>query len=573
MIRKIIVILLLIFTLGGCQTKPVIQGGLVSTGSTPYVISTEDLGHLQGLLDALKAGQSISLATPVVTFTPTFATTSTNTVTPVSTFTVTPTFTQTVTPTTVTSTPIPASNYYYVSLAGNDQNSGTFDSPWRTFSKATKSVQPGNTVYIRGGTYTEQLSPTVNGTASNYITFAGYPGEVTTLSVAGISVAGKNYIRLGNLNVTGSTTNCVSITNSTYIEVNGLNVSNCNTRGIYVSGGNQITISNNKVNHITLSSGIAVWNSTNILVDGNTITNAHWYHECQGAYDEALTISVVDHFVVSNNTLDNTEANPTGFCNTYSDKLGIDVKESSQNGLVFKNKINHMTAAGLYVDGWLAGSSGTPTLNHIDLYQNTLNETGGILVGDEQSVGVVEYINIYNNLVLDSYFSGIQVTGAWGDGLRKNIKIYNNTVYGADIVGGNGGAGIYVTTAHLASNNTDKPIIIKDNISMFYFLNVGSAGTVGQIRAGNSTMSNLITADHNIVYAVQICSQSFPNCIEVGQRISSTPSSLFIDPTNFDLHLKVGSPAISNGDLFNNLIVDFDGLPKGLNIGAYSFHN
>ena len=55
-------------------------------------------------------------------------------------------------------------------------------------------------------------------------------------------------------------------------------------------------------------------------------------------------------------------------------------------------------------------------------------------------------VNIYNNLLINTSFSGIQVRRAYGDGLRKNINIYNNTIYGALPEGGNGGAGIYVTT-------------------------------------------------------------------------------------------------------------------------------
>jgi hypothetical protein len=296
------------------------------------------------------------------------------------------------------------------------------------------------------------------------------------------------------------------------------------------------------------------------------ITNAHYYHECQGAYDEALTISTVNHFEVMNNTLDNTEANPAGFCSN-AEKLGIDVKESSQNGLVHNNSVSHMTASGIYLDGWHAGANGTPTLNHVDIYQNRVSEGGGITVGCEQPDGVVEYINVYNNIVLDASFSGIQVRGAYGDGLRKNITIYNNTIYGALPAGGNGGAGIYVTTTHLASNNGDAPVIIRNNISMFYFLSSGG-GSVGQIRAESAAIASMITADHNLIYGPQICSTDYPACVEVGSRVSASAASVFISQSTVDLHLKSGSPAISIGLPISAVPVDFDGQLRPLGTGA-----
>jgi hypothetical protein len=160
--------------------------------------------------------------------------------------------------------------------------------------------------------------------------------------------------------------------------------------------------------------------------------------------------------------------------------------------------------------------------------------------------------------------------------LRKNINIHHNTIYGALPAGGNGGAGIYITTSNLGSNNGDAPVIIRNNISMFYFLSTGG-GWLGQIVAANSTIAAKITADHNLVYGPQQCSSQYPNCVEVGSRITASPASVFVNPTAFDLHLKIGSPAIDKGTVISFIINDFDGInrPQPLNylydIGAYEF--
>jgi hypothetical protein len=44
-------------------------------------------------------------------------------------------------------------NNYYVALDGNDNNAGTKSQPFATIQKAQTVVQPGDTVYLRGGTY------------------------------------------------------------------------------------------------------------------------------------------------------------------------------------------------------------------------------------------------------------------------------------------------------------------------------------------------------------------------------------------------------------------------------------
>ncbi len=80
---------------------------------------------------------------------------------------------------------------YFVSPSGSATGAGTFADPW-TLKQAclggypTNSIQPGDTVWVRGGTYTAPLTPMssygqfscqLNGTAGNFITFRPYPGE------------------------------------------------------------------------------------------------------------------------------------------------------------------------------------------------------------------------------------------------------------------------------------------------------------------------------------------------------------------------------------------------------------
>lgn len=75
---------------------------------------------------------------------------------------------------------------YFVSTTGSTTGAGTLGSPW-TLATAFAggypggTIHPGDTVWIRGGTYTGQFVAMLAGTPENYITFRAYPGERVTI--------------------------------------------------------------------------------------------------------------------------------------------------------------------------------------------------------------------------------------------------------------------------------------------------------------------------------------------------------------------------------------------------------
>ncbi|MAO15877.1 hypothetical protein J0656_02270 [Muricauda ruestringensis] len=83
-----------------------------------------------------------------------------------------------------------AQKTYYVSLSGDDDNSGLSQSkPWRTIPYAASSkspVKPGDTVFIKAGDYSnENVVFERNGRANKQITFEGYssiPGDAPKLN-------------------------------------------------------------------------------------------------------------------------------------------------------------------------------------------------------------------------------------------------------------------------------------------------------------------------------------------------------------------------------------------------------
>ena len=67
----------------------------------------------------------------------------------------------------------------YVSPFGSDADTGTFDHPWRTVRRGLTSVTAGDTLYLRGGIYVENVTGMTirKGTLDQPITVERYPGE------------------------------------------------------------------------------------------------------------------------------------------------------------------------------------------------------------------------------------------------------------------------------------------------------------------------------------------------------------------------------------------------------------
>lgn len=65
----------------------------------------------------------------------------------------------------------------YVATNGNDSNSGTIGSPFKTFGKAISVMSAGDVCIIRGGIYEEKLLVNKSGTVGNYLTFKAASGE------------------------------------------------------------------------------------------------------------------------------------------------------------------------------------------------------------------------------------------------------------------------------------------------------------------------------------------------------------------------------------------------------------
>ena len=77
---------------------------------------------------------------------------------------------------------------YFVSTNGSDANAGSIDQPFASLQHAHDLAQPGDTIYLRGGTYLVDtvIALSSSGTAGKPITVSSFQGEKVVLDGAGI---------------------------------------------------------------------------------------------------------------------------------------------------------------------------------------------------------------------------------------------------------------------------------------------------------------------------------------------------------------------------------------------------
>ena len=133
------------------------------------------------------------------------------------------------------------SSVYYIAPEGSDSNPGTFAEPLASLQKAQEYVAPGDTVYIRGGTYvvTEADISRVyqglfacitfidkSGTSGARINYWAYPGETPVFDLSAVKPANErvvgiyvtaNYIHFRGFEITG-----VQVTITTHTESYGI---------------------------------------------------------------------------------------------------------------------------------------------------------------------------------------------------------------------------------------------------------------------------------------------------------------------------------------------------------------
>ena len=406
----------------------------------------------------------------------------------------------------------------------SNANPGAEALPWLTIQHAADTVAAGDTVFVKAGTYPEQVTVTRSGAPGQEIVFAAAPGH--TVTVDGASLTLNEWEGLFQL------------TGASYVRVSGFHVTKTGPRptnvGIQVDPGDHVTIEGNHTSY-TASSGILIWSGSDILLDGNEVEQPMTLGA--DSRNECITVGRTTRFEVRNNHVhDNPNGRGEGIC----------IKDGSTYGSAHHNWVHDVPNVGIYIDAW------TEHTHDIDVYSNTVHDVAGngIVVASEQG-GLLEHIRVFNNVSTHNRFVGINVSDCCiASHPMDDIQIVNNSLYGnglTDWGGGIGNANPQATGIRIRNN------ALAGNLSFeITFESVDPAGS---------------TLDHNLIdgwhgYPGELCGT---DC-QVGDP-------LWVDPAAGDLHLQQASPAVDHGSAVAAPARDLDGVARpqgaGFDIGAF----
>jgi len=403
---------------------------------------------------------------------------------------------------------------YYVAPNGSDSNAGTISSPFYSLNKVISVIQPGQTAYFRGGTYsytTQQNIMDITGSEGNLIKIWAYPGEKPIFQRA------------------GSAANGISMKNAHYIHIKGITMRNYNgsnlSSGIYAHWGGGV--GNGSDNNIFEACDFYN-NGLGALFDGS---NQQWincdFHENYGqsgaaSYGDADGIEIYPSY---NGSTSGTST-LTACRSWHNGDDGFDCSDNDENVIFlncwsYKNgfRADHTTKAG-DGNGFKLGWSNTTTTSFIRTVTNCVSS--------------------YN-----------YAHGFTDNTIRGKIKIYNCTAHGNGNLNSSiySGFGIDFTIGGI--NNAHD---IKNNLFYSNKYN-GSANGLNSDRA--NVLSNAVLSTNS--WNIRTANSSDFVSLDSSQLRSSRQSDGSLPVINY-LHL-------TSGSAFKNAASDQG---YGTDIGAFS---
>jgi hypothetical protein len=414
---------------------------------------------------------------------------------------------------------------FFVATTGNDSNAGSTSAPFRTIGKALATVQAGDTILVRDGTYQELLTTQRAGTASQRITLqAEHDGGATVTRAGRLLNVQHPYYTIDGLVFDGQfgAEDLVTVSSS----ANNLIIRDSEVRrgsrdGIDMSAAQNVLIENSKIHDLIWfdagarldAHGVVIAGAKNLTIRGTEIyyVSGDAFQSQYGGWDNVL----IENSDFWNGPLPQAVAGAPAGSNP-----GENAIDTKQDGTV---PAGHITMKNSKFHGWksdfIANSAALNLKQNIVAVANgnTLydNEIALRLRGPGSSPGAtVRAMNnvIYNNVAAVRYEDQI-----------ADLHIWNNTF----------GSG---------------------NSTMFV-----SAGGVG---SGFQVLNNLFLAG------------SKPSEAADSSNRAVTAAS-FQNAANHDYHLVTTSPAVDTGTALAGVTTDRDGNARpfgtAYDVGAYEY--
>lgn len=331
---------------------------------------------------------------------------------------------------------------YYVAEDGDDAAKGSLRRPFRTITRALQQAGAGDTVFVRGGTYREQVAFPASGRADARIVLMACRGERVVISGEGLDVEGR--------------TDMLLIRGRSHITVEGFEITGLQTseagreaNGIVVEAGStDITLRGNHIHSIRNTAPRHTYPSAHaILVIGNTeqavgriavVDNR--IHDCVTGTSEAVTVNGhVDGFRIENNEIFRCSNIAIDAAGGYAANRKPELNYA-RNGVIRCNTIYDIDNE----LGQLKGNCGAIAI-YADGARDIVIERNRIHRCD-RGIGIVSETDAYptvgcivrNNIVTACRRTGIYMGGYldYTGGGTERCAIVNNTLAGNNLVRG-----------------------------------------------------------------------------------------------------------------------------------------
>ena len=335
--------------------------------------------------------------------------------------------------------------YYINSTYGNDSDSGTINEPWQTLAKANTTLQAGDTVYIRGGVYTqEQINPANSGTSGNPITYQNYSSEEVIVSGGHwgfplLDISGNSYVKVIGMKFRWPRYRWGTIVNSDHIYI-----TDCTFDKVKPS--------------ITGMAYDAYW-----IEDSDQIyhTNCLWTMEDQTSDSDGYTMRTQD--------LTHSKFDGCTFGNTVHATIACKGggNESVRNYVVIKNCVSYcewhsqIAIGGVASQPWLVE-------NNI-VYNSGKNAQERPLTISPSGIHPAFYVSTINSIIRKNvlYNNGTNLFFRAPDNrdIPQNNWVYNNTIYNTNAndyfrdLGLNKGSGTFIYSESGNASNPDFDIL------------------------------------------------------------------------------------------------------------------
>ena len=296
---------------------------------------------------------------------------------------------------------------FYVAPNGLDSNPGTLLAPWRTVQRALNALDPGQTAYVRAGTYSQNLMMTRSGTMFAPITIRNFFGEQPVLHPGGgdncneaLQLHNVSYVRNQGSTIEGAygcdnNTNVYVAGRSRHVEISGNDIRNGHDHGLYSDPGTlDVQVLANRVHdNGTIGSGNkdhALYMEGGPHLIANNLIYDHPYGHAVQIYPSAKGT------IITNNTIVNpsyTSDYPAAGVIVGGDGLG-----RTTNFIVIVNNIVAWNSRGLY--GYYEwGEDGPQGIGNVGVDNLVFANPYGDFVNDRTNI-----ISFLGNVVADPMF-------------------------------------------------------------------------------------------------------------------------------------------------------------------------